>query len=417
MHIKAKLGDKATTKAVKRPGAKPKGIMIPPSVGNTGKNPSKKEPGKKNFDAKAATAQMVEEKKLELGDDLTPPIAEATALLEKYPRQVLMVMTGWAGGGNGQHYRNDVRKYWPHEAEAKMGPILAALAKLTPVEVAEFMNAAAYGNYVNSPGILELKSVQEYVKANPALLNSRNGVVNLDKEWSKLTPEEAQKLAPSLTQTANPLASLVRSIAVGGKDYDKVMAALLGPEVWRLGPNELSGTIADTLWHYCGRPGGNQKRDAEIARTKAVGTSFAAGDAKKEDPVDKRIGAFKRLWTDYLLTQPKIPAVRSRLTSVLRFTPEMVPELLKDPNPDTQSLVRDVLAAGMEDAKGWLDGDGRMRGISYWAYSPWIQRLGGSYYGGMERMKQDKKAYVPHSLEPVLRAAVAERLAQGKIEP
>jgi len=101
----------------------------------------------------------------------------------------------------------------------------------------------------------------------------------------------------------------------------------------------------------------------------------------------------------------------------LKFTPEVVPELLKDSNPEAMSLVRDAIAAGMENAKGLIEIDARARGISPSAYSPWIQRLAATY-GSMEQLKQQRKEwYVPHQLEPVLRAAVAEKLAQGKIEP
>ena len=373
--------------------------------------------GKKKSDAKEAAAQAVEEKKVELGEDAVPPIAESAALLEKFPRHVLWVMTGWAGGGNGPYHRGDFKKYWPHEAEAKMAPILAALSKLTPSEAADFLNAAAYGGYVGSPGILELKSVQDYLKANPAVLNFRNSVVVLEKVWNTMTPEEVQKIAPSLEQTANPQASLVRAIAAGGKDYEKVMAALLGPEVWRLGPDELNQTWAAMLWDHCGKPASPLGRDQGIGKANAVAASFAAGDAKKEDPADKRIAAFRNLWADYKSAQPKIPYAKPRAAAILTFSPELVPELLKDPNPEAQGMVRVALAAGMENDKGPVERDGRIRGIPHSAYNPWIQRLA-AVQGGIDRMKQvAMPLYAPHPLESVLRAAVAERLAQGKIEP
>jgi tetratricopeptide (TPR) repeat protein len=389
-------------------------------IGDKGKKQvAKRPPGKKRSEQNAAVAQKVEEKKLEMGDVSVPPTAEAAALLGKFPCYALWVMTGWAGGGNGQHYRGDPKKYWPHEAEAKMAPILAALKKVAPTEAAEILNTIAYNNYVNTPSILELKSVQEFLKANAAVQNSRNGVMILGKEWNKLTLEEAQKLAPQLAQFSNPQASLVRAIATGGKDFDKVLGAFLGPEVWRLGPSELNGGYADQLWHYCGRPGGNQKRDDGVAKAKAVAATLASGsDAKKEDSADKRIAAFNKLWADYKSPQPTIPAVHARLTAVLKITPELVPQLLKDPNPEAQTLVRDALAAGMEDANGFVERDQRIRGISLTVYSPWILRLATACYGGMERLKREKKdLYLPHPLEPVLRAAITERLQQGKIEP
>ena len=406
----ARLGDTAKKKVVRRP-AKIKGPVNPAE---------KKQPGKKAADANAAVAQAVEEKKLELGEDAAPPVAEASALLEKHPRHVLWVMAGWAGGGNGQHYRGDPKKYWPHEAEAKMAPLLAALGKLAPAEAAAFLNATAYGNYVNTPGVLELKSVREYLKANPAVRNARNGVMVLEKEWNKLTPEEAQALAPSLAQVGHPQASLVRAIAAGGKDFDQVMTALLGPEVWRLGPNELNGSYADSLWHYCGNPGGNQKRDAERGRSKAVAATVAAGDAKKEDPADKRIAAFRTLWADYKSPQPKIPAVRTRLTTVLGFTPEVVPELLKDPSPETQALVRNAIEAGITGQdQMWTDlATGGWNRVNTTTYSPVIPAMVGHRHGGsLENMKRDApQKCKPHPLEGAVRAALSAGLQQNKVE-
>ena len=401
----AKLGDKAKTVISRKPG---KGKGLP-------KSPSNKQPGKKGTDKNAADAQAIEEKNIELGNDAEPPIAEASALLEKFPRYAMWVMTGWSGGGDGPYYRGDPKMYWPHEAEAKMAPILKALAKLTTSESAELLNALGNGTYVRTPGIFELKSVQDFVKANPAMMNGRNGVLILEKEWNLYTPEEAQKLAPQIAQCSHPKASLIRAIAAGSKDFDKVMAALLGPEVWRLSATELNGTYADGLWHYCGRPGDSVKRDAEIAKSKAVASALVAGDAKKDDPADKRIAAFRMLLADFRSPQPKLPAVRSRMAAVLKFTPEVVPELLKDPSLEAQSMVRDAIALGLDDAKGPLERDERARGISYRIYSPWFQRYS-AIQGGADRVKQDPKIYLPHPLEPVLRQAVADGLAQNKLE-
>jgi outer membrane protein assembly factor BamD (BamD/ComL family) len=380
------------------------------------KKPGGNKPGNKPG-KKTPEGGVTEEKKLEVGDGLAAPIAEATALLEKYPQYAMWVMTGWAGGGNGPHYRGDFKKYWPHEADAKMAPILAALTRLSPVEAIEVLSAAANGGYVGSPGILELKSVQDYLKANPALLKNRNGLALLEKEWNKYTPEEAQKVALTLAQSTHPHASLLRAIAAGGKDYDMVMATFHGSEAWRLSPTDLNATYTDLLWHYCGRPGGNAKRDEQINKSKALAATFAAADAKKEDPADKRIAAFRNLWADYKSPQPKIPGVRSRLAAVLKFTPEVITELLKDTHPDAQGMVRDAIAAGMEDEKGPMGIDARMNSVSLGVYNPWFYRMAQGTYGGLNRFKDDKERYTPHRLEPALRAAVSERLAQGKIEP
>jgi len=350
------------------------------------------------------------------GKEVAPPVAEATALLATYPQYAQSVQDGWAGGGNGRHYRNDPKLYWPHEVDAKMAPIVAAVAKLDPLDRAPFMQSwrdRYYDDNVVRPA--QVKGVREYLQANPELINSRAGVLVLDKPWDKYSPEEAQKLAAQLDQNPYPEASLIRSIAAGGRDYDKVMAALLGLEVWRLGPAELNGGWPDQLWHYCGRPGGNQKREEAINKSKALAAAFAAGDAKKDDPVEKRVAAFKTLWADYTSSQPKLPAVRTRLIAVLRVTPEAVPQLLKVANPDAHSMLKDALAAGMEDAKGPLGRDARVNGVSSVRFDPWINRLAGAI-GGMDRMRPDKDRYRPHPLEPVFRAALAEGLKQNRIE-
>ncbi|MBT3199973.1 MAG: tetratricopeptide repeat protein [Phycisphaerales bacterium] len=347
---------------------------------------------------------------------VAPPIAEATALLAKYPHYAQWVQTGWAGGGNGRYYRNSPKKYWPHEIDAKMAPILAAIPKLTDLQRAELVGSWHERYYSGTPKVLETKVVRDYLLANPKLTSSRTGLIATEKTWHALKVEEVQKLAPLLGQCSQPEASMIRAMAAGGKDkdYDKIMAALHGPEVWRLGPSELNGSSADRLWHWAGRPGGNEKRDQEIAKSKAIAKTFAAGDVKKEDPAAKRIATFKKLWADFRSAQPKIPGVRSRLAAVLRVTPEVLAELLRDPSPETQMLVRDVIAKGMEDAKGFLSRSEHVSGPSPYRYDPSILRLAARHHGMDWLRRHGKDLYTPYPLEAVLRKAVSDQLKRGK---
>jgi tetratricopeptide (TPR) repeat protein len=347
---------------------------------------------------------------------VTPPIAEATSLLAKYPHYAKWVQTGWAGGGNGRYYRNRPKKYWPHEIDAKMAPIFAAIPKLTDLQRGELLASWHESYYSGTPKALEVKAVRDYVLANPKLTSSRTGLIAIEKTWHALTVEEVQKLAPLLGQCSQPEASIIRAMAAGGKDknYDKIIAALHGPEVWRLGPGELNGSSTDRLWHWAGRPGGNQKRDQEIAKSKAIAKTFAAGDVKKEDPASKRIATFKKLWADYRSAQPKIPGVRSRLAAVLRVTPEVVPELLRDTSPEAQILLRDAIAKGMENAKGPLSAEAHAVGLNPNRYDPNILRKA-ARHNGMDRMKQyTKDMYFPYPLESALRKTVADQLKSGK---
>ena len=71
-------------------------------------------------------------------EDVEPPLAEAKALLEAYPHLARWVQAGWAGGGHGPYYRKDPKKFWPHQLEAKMAPIIQAAAKLNPEQKITF---------------------------------------------------------------------------------------------------------------------------------------------------------------------------------------------------------------------------------------------------------------------------------------
>ena len=108
--------------------------------------------------------------------------------------------------------------------------------------------------------------------------------------------------------------------------------ALVGPEAWRLGSAELDSRFADQLWHYAGRPGGSQKRDLEIKRSKQISEQIRKLDVKKESPREQRLKALNKLWSDYRSAQPKIPGVYNRLTRILQFTPEAIPGFIR-PKP------------------------------------------------------------------------------------
>jgi tetratricopeptide (TPR) repeat protein len=347
-------------------------------------------------------------------EKIAPPIAEATALLAKYPHHAKWVQDGWAGGGNGQHYRNDPKKYWTEETDAKMAPIIAALPKLTPLQLDDFIQSWSTGYYRGGPEVMVVKAAREFLLGRPELMNRRTGPFFIEKPWNQLTVEEAAKLAPQLANNSDPQASLVRAIAAGGKDLDKVMAALLGPEAWRLSAAELGGAYADQLWHYCGRPGEAAKRDAEIAKTKAFAATIPVNELDAKAPAAQRSALFKQLWDDYTSAAPKIPSVRARLAKVLCVTPEVVPQLLADTRSEAAFLLREVLATDLLGPDGPLSGDPTIFGIITDRYTPLITRKFAQH--GVDLQKRVPKSYVPHPLEPVLRASVASLLKQNKAE-
>ncbi|NNC88738.1 MAG: tetratricopeptide repeat protein, partial [Akkermansiaceae bacterium] len=356
--------------------------------------------------------------------EATPPIAEATALLAKFPHYAQWVQTGWAGGGNGPYYRNDPAKYWPHEIEAKMAPVVAAAAKLTPLQLADLMASWRAGYYsdkhVRPTEVKAVRKVFHFVRYGDKL-TTRNGVLIFGTTWNQFTPEEAQAVAPKLAAIAHPEASYIRAIAAGGKDknLDKMIAALIGPEAWRLGPAELDGRYADQLWHYAGRPGDNATRDQKIAQTKAVSDRIRAASLAKEAPANQRLGRFRQLWGDYKSGQPKTPGVLGQLKALLLVTPEAIPELLRDQSVEAQLLARDTIAKGLTGSDPvWTEIEATNR-VNVASYAPGILYLAGRHAGGSVpdlKVRQPKK-YVPHPLEPALRQAVATGLKQNKLEP
>jgi outer membrane protein assembly factor BamD (BamD/ComL family) len=346
------------------------------------------------------------------GQEAAPPLAEAKALLEKFPRYAVLVQTEWAGGNNGPYYRDDPKKYWPHELEGKLAPIRAALPRLTPVEQANLLESWSASN----PQVLTVEQAREFALANPQLVNQKSGPT-LPFGWNTLDLEAAAKLAAVLEQNPSPEASLIRAVVAAGadRDYQKAMDALLGPEVWRLEPGELGGR-ADQFWHWAKQAGGGDKRNEQIGRSNAIAAQVQAAVVKKEAPAPERLAAFKQLLADFRSPKPQIPGVRGRLAQALSVTPEAVPELLRDPGADVQRLLLAALATDFEGPQLPLSGDANVRGLNPGAYDPIMNRLMARHGNNINYLKQ-ANLYRAHPLEPVLRQAVAEQLAKNALAP
>jgi TolA-binding protein len=364
----------------------------------------------------AAAVRLSIALKLE-GQEAAPPLAEAKALLEKFPRHAQTVQTDFAGGHNGAHYRGDPKKYWPQEAEAKMALVRAALPKLTPLEQASLLDTWSAWHYAGGPQVLSVEAARDFVLANPKLVNHIAGP-SLPLGWNTLDFETASKLAPLLEHNPSPEASLVRAVAAGGKEKDlgKAIDALLGPEVWRLGPPELDGRSADELWHWAGRPGGNQNRDALKKRSATIGDQVKKSALKPQAPAGERVATFKQLLADLRSPSPKTPGLPGRLVQALSVTPEVLPELLRDKSVEASRLVAGVLASDFDGPKGPLSGHSHLRGLSPSSYEPIFSRLMSGHGRNIDVLKK-LNLYRAHPLEPVLRQAVADQAAASSIDP
>jgi tetratricopeptide (TPR) repeat protein len=350
-----------------------------------------------------------------LDDDvMAPPIAEAKALLAKYPHYADWVMLGWGGGTKDNHpnHVGDFKGFWKHEQDAKMDVVFDALSRLPADE-----QPAKFSAIVNSwrewgqMKLEEIKAVKGYRMANLAIL-AKPGISPLSKGWHQYSPEEAEAIAAQIEENRHPDASMVRAIAAAGKDIDKIVAALKGPEAWRLSSGNFDGSrTGDTLWYYCGRPGGNEKRDAVKKDLDVFAKTLTYKVIGADAPADKRIAEFKKLWGDYRSPRPKIPGVFDALRYTLRVTPEALPALLKNGNADVHRLVRSVVG---EDGKGmiftdpvWKDMYGRNR-VPTGHYDPAMISLSNQHRGMSNFKRQVPKQAQSHPLEAAFRGAVIE---------
>ena len=316
--------------------------------------------------------------------EAAPPLAEAKVLLEKFPRYAALVQTDWAGGSNSQYYRDDPKKYWLHETEAKLAPVRAALTKLSPLDQADLLLTWGANHYASGPQVIPPADTPAFVLANKDLVNRRTGPI-LTFELDKITPAQAAELAPHLTLNPSPEASVIRSLAVAGesKDLDKAIAAFLGPEAWRLDRADLDGRTADRLWHMTGKPGNVAKRDEVVAKSKALAATIPAEDAENQ---------FTNLLNDYLSPAPKTPALRSRLAKLINESPDLIPAALADARLETQLLVRAALLADLANPNGILKTKAN------------------------KKRNLNPKPVDAHPLEPDLRKALQSTLAQNKPE-
>ncbi len=320
------------------------------------------------------------------------------------------MQTGWAER-RGRYYKDDPKKYWPIDIEAKLSPIKVAASKLNSLGQADFYRSWEERYYDSGPQVLSVAESREFVLANPDVVNRKAGPA-LPLDWKTLTVEEARQLSPHLEQNPSIEAAFVRAIAAGGdeKNFDQAFAALMGPEAWRLPQHHDQRNVR--FGDFCKFFGSPATPQAQSQWGKLAG-GLATVDARTEDLPAQRIAVFKKLFADFRSPAPRLPSVLERLKKVLAITPELIPELLKDDSAITQMLVREAIERGFEG----LAAHERGRGLSGSQYDPSILRIA-RYNRGMDWLREHgKELYSRHPFEPALRIALADRLKQGNVEP
>jgi tetratricopeptide (TPR) repeat protein len=153
-----------------------------------------------------------------LGEEAQPPFAEADALLATYPQYVQWVQNSWLGNSDqnlDDRAVGDVRKYWMHETERKMGTVIAAAKTLTAFEQANLVRTWQDGYYSMRRGrgfdlkFQELSAVTTFLDANPNLLEAA-------KESVKAPPSTPEALAALLKDASPEAQDLARRAMVAG---------------------------------------------------------------------------------------------------------------------------------------------------------------------------------------------------------
>ncbi len=350
------------------------------------------------------------------GDDVEPPIAESKALLSRYPQHALWVQTAWAGGGNGRYYRSNPSKYWPHKADEKMAPILAALPKMSPHDANELLSTWN-GYYDGGPEVSREKSVTEFLIANPSYMNQRNGPIALDKNWWDMTAEEASALAVHLDQNDRPTASMIRAMAAAGKDVniDELIKAVTVTEAWRL-PHQhdaRSRLISQLLRAKMMNQEVAKRRDEITKKMLALNvTNHLPKDAKS----DQKVNEFKKLWADYKSLSPRTVAVKDLISNLVSHTPEVIPLLLGDGSPQAQRIAKSWIDRGIQGSDPLWAQYMKFSAVNTNVYAPSFSMLAEHHRGLEEMKKRYPENCKPHPLESDLRQSVQDSLKSNKLE-
>lgn len=352
--------------------------------------------------------------------EVQAPLEDAKRLLANYPRYASAVQTDWAGGSNSRHYRDDPKKYWPHQLEGKLPPIQEAITKLDEVRKLQALNTWTHRYYDGGPDVLSAEDTRNLVLNSPQLINHRLGPkLAFGYRWDQLKLEEAKALSPHLERNPSPEAAMIRTIALAGegKDYDRMMDHLIKHESWRLNERELNHVYPDQLWQWAGKPGGNGKRDQAIKRFSELKKRLLSEKAIQELPANKRLQEFRKHWQDLRSPAPKLPGVASMVYRYAKATPQAVEDILKDDSVEARLLASRLMNEQLSDGKAPLF-DYRQGRISSRRYSPYIWQWAERERGlkNLQTQEKFKNLYKPHPLLPALNAALARQLKAKQVE-
>ncbi|HEX5791437.1 MAG TPA: tetratricopeptide repeat protein [Luteolibacter sp.] len=352
--------------------------------------------------------------------DMPAPIAQAKALLDRFPTYAAEVQIDWAGGESIDLRGDNAKtKFWPHQSKEKLQTIYDAMGKLSEADKARVMQTWSTNGIASfAPVIIDPATAVELTLNHPEWINQRYGPI-LNFEWHKLKPEDLAKLAPNLTRNPSPEAALIRILATHGatKDYTRMIDQLLGSEAWRLGEAHLNGQYADALGGVCGRPGGAPTRDQQMARTRQLLPQLVNAKELIKVPADKRLEQARGLWKQYqdkgIPTSPDL--IRS-LREIASITPQFVNELLTSPDPEAKWFSCQLLGAVLRDGEATLTRHHAVNRLDLLRYNPYLQQLA-LHTRSMDHLKTQKELYQAHPLVGPIRQSLENGIKAGKTEP
>ncbi|MFM8952699.1 MAG: hypothetical protein ACKOOF_06520, partial [Planctomycetaceae bacterium] len=229
------------------------------------------------------------------------PLQAAEALVAALPYEgSIIVARGWMNFREG-HTPNFLNYLAPRR-EAKVAPILKALASLPPQQAQAVL--AAPGDPQGRPVSMLLSPAdgRALVASLPAVMNSlATPYVPLFEKT--LTVDEAKALAPQLARNPHGDAALIRAIAAAGGTEFSAIAAALPPELWRYADPKVA---VDAAWAASAT---QAKKMEEVLPQIAKPDPRADEIAKQIDkaaPTQARMAAFQALAQDLLGPAPTI---------------------------------------------------------------------------------------------------------------
>ncbi len=353
------------------------------------------------------------------GEEIDAPISEAKALLATQPSYAPMIQDDWIAGNLDGAKRGDIKKYWQHQSDRKIQVLVDALPSMTTGTQARLFDQWSPYHYASLPFISELsaKAARELATKIPNFMNS-GFAPDFPYDLDKMTPADAQALAPLLKKTPHADAAVISAIATSGagKDPQAIINTLLSQELWRLAARDLNSNLADKIWTWAGRPGGGPLRDKLIKQVQEAGSKIRDEKALAKLDDAKRLAEFKKLWQEFQSASPKTPGLVDQIESLLRITPAALTDLLGDSSPDAQAFTCLTLYGRISDAAGNSVGYDKFTDtFNPFEYNPMIQRLI-SRWNSVDELRKRSDLYKPHPLLPALESAMERQLKSGKVE-